>query len=188
MSSAETDLETYNKTSSWYSFNDSKVKRFTFESFKSWLKQRPKDTAYLFFYEKYPQDTSLIQKASPPSTVPKLKSEVELNVEIDNEKFLRKLKAGDGDVTKMSEEEQIEFAIQQSLNVSMGTEEQQFKLALEQSLNDSLVPEMPEEEQMQLAMKESLEPEIKRRRRYLETDDEELRFAIEESLKESKER
>ena len=173
MSSAETDLETYNKTSSWYSFNDSKVKRFTFESFKSWLKQRPKDTAYLFFYEKYPQDTSLIQKASPPSTVPKLKSEVELNVEIDNEKFLRKLKAGDGDVTKMSEEEQIEFAIQQSLNFSMGTEEQQFKLALEQSLNDSkgggdvLSETKEDEEQLLLAIKQSLvplEPEKKRNR------------------------
>ena len=101
MTSAEVDLETYNKTSSWYVFNDSNVSLSSFESFKSVFKRFPRDTAYVLFYQKISQNSNLentekdqnkqenspIQPSPPP--IPKLNSEVKLNVENDNVKFMR---------------------------------------------------------------------------------------------------
>ena len=109
MTSSEADLETYNKTSSWYVFNDSNVSLSSFESFKSVFKRFPRDTAYVMFYQKISQnnnsnledenitennkdqenkqENSLVAGASSP--IPKLNSEVKLNVENDNVKFMR---------------------------------------------------------------------------------------------------
>ena len=116
MTSSEADLETYNKTSSWYVFNDSNVSLSSFESFKSVFKRFPRDTAYVMFYQKISknnnskledenitennnkdqenkQETSLVGGASSPMiqqpAIPKLNSEVKLNVENDNVKFMR---------------------------------------------------------------------------------------------------
>jgi ubiquitin carboxyl-terminal hydrolase 35/38 len=106
MTSAEADLETYNKTSSWYVFNDSNVSLSSFESFKSVFKRFPRDTAYVLFYQKisqnsenmentaekeeHKQENTKMPAASPIQTViPKLNSEVKLNVENDNVKFMR---------------------------------------------------------------------------------------------------
>ena len=110
MTSSEADLETYNKTSSWYVFNDSNVSLSSFESFKSVFKRFPRDTAYVMFYQKISQnnnsnledenitennkdqenkqENSLVAGASSPA-IPKLNSEVKLNVENDNVKFMR---------------------------------------------------------------------------------------------------
>ena len=103
MTSSEADLETYNKTSSWYVFNDSNVSLSSFESFKSVFKRFPRDTAYVLFYQKISQNSNLENtekdqnnkqenspiQPSPPPPVPKLNSEVKLNVENDNVKFMR---------------------------------------------------------------------------------------------------
>ena len=191
MTSAEADLETYNKTSSWYVFNDSKVSLSSFESFKSVFKRSPRDTAYVLFYEKDPQNSnSLIQPAPSPS-VPKLNSEVELNVENDNAKFLRELKCDGGPsgwstVAKMSEDEQIKFALEQSLNDSKGTEDEQMEFALDQSLlNDSKKGDasvMTEKEQMEFALNQSLSNDSKEGDVSEMTEEEQIRLAIEQSL------
>ena len=115
MTSSEADLETYNKTSSWYVFNDSNVSLSSFESFKSVFKRFPRDTAYVMFYQKISQnnnsnledenitennkdqenkqENSSVAGASSPMiqqpAIPKLNSEVKLNVENDNVKFMR---------------------------------------------------------------------------------------------------
>ena len=116
MTSSEANLETYNKTSSWYVFNDSNVSLSSFESFKSVFKRFPRDTAYVMFYQKISQnnisnledenitennnkdqenkqETSLVGGVSSPMiqqpAIPKLNSEVKLNVENDNVKFMR---------------------------------------------------------------------------------------------------
>ena len=78
--SPENDLETYNKTSPWYIFNDSNVSLSSFESFKGLSKQSPRETAYVLFYQKVTNlNTSSFQ--APSLLVPKY-------VEDDNAKLI----------------------------------------------------------------------------------------------------
>ena len=95
--SSEADLETYNKESSWYVFNDSHVSLSSFESFKNVFRRFPRDTAYVLFYQKInlQQPQSEAEKEATTvgtlssSTTSKLNSEVKLIVEKDNVKFMR---------------------------------------------------------------------------------------------------
>ena len=96
--SSEADLETYNKETSWYVFNDSHVSLSSFESFKNVFRRFPRDTAYVLFYQKIslqqPQseaekETTTTTVGLSSSTTTKLNSEVKLIVEKDNVKFMR---------------------------------------------------------------------------------------------------
>ena len=99
------------ETSSWYVFDDSNVSSSSFERFKNRVKKSPDHTAYVLFYE----------KVQPPTIQPLPLPGPKLN--------------------EMKEDEQIKFALEQSLNDSKElmpemTEEEQMRLALEQSLNE----------------------------------------------------
>ena len=79
----EVDLESHNKNSQWYIFNDSKVSFSSFESFKNVSKRFPRDTAYVLFYQKIQNDNDAFGNLS------QLKTELKMCVEQDNIKFMR---------------------------------------------------------------------------------------------------
>jgi len=82
-STVEVDLESHNKNSQWYIFNDSKVSFSSFESFKNVPKRFPRDTAYVLFYQKIQNDNDAFGNLS------QLKTELKMCVEQDNIKFMR---------------------------------------------------------------------------------------------------
>ena len=171
------------ETSSWYVFDDSNVSSSSFERFKNRVKKSPDHTAYVLFYKKVQPPT--IQPL--PLPVPKL--------------------------NEMKEDEQIKFALEQSLNDSKElmpemTEEEQISLAKEQvnlivendnakflgeigpegdggggpSSGWSTVSNMTEDEQLKFALEQSLNDSKELMPEM--TEEEQMRLALEQSLNE----